>query len=180
VVDWRSKRVLAGAAAGVALAAGGGVAYATTGGSGDQPAGARDGFLEDVAGRLGVDAARLRDAFRAEAEERRGDGMPGPRGPHGARGNLLEDAAAYLGVEPDALREELESGKSLADVAKDEGKTVDGLVDALLAPVRESIEQLVEASGLPGPPPFERMGPPGSPFERMGPPGSPPFEHHDA
>ena len=51
-------------------------------------------------------------------------------------------AAAYLGVTEAQLREALRDGRSLADVAKAEGKPVGGLVDAL---VREQTARLDEA-----------------------------------
>ena len=42
----------------------------------------------------------------------------------------LDAAAAYLGLTGDELQTQLASGKSLADIAKSKGKSVDGLVDA--------------------------------------------------
>jgi len=70
------------------------------------------------------------------APGRRGFG-PGPFGHHGRHGHgpgaALDAAAAYLGLSEDQLRDELEGGKTLAQVAKDKGKSVDGLVDAIVA-----------------------------------------------
>lgn len=49
-------------------------------------------------------------------------------------GAALAAAASYLGVTADALRSDLQSGKTLADVAKaTDGKTVDGLIAAIVA-----------------------------------------------
>ena len=76
-------------------------------------------------------------------------------GPHGfgfrhfhGRGPLhetLETAAAYLGMTEATLRERLESGKSLADVAKAKGKSVDGLIDALVTAAGKRWDEAVAA-----------------------------------
>src|SRR5438034_3305543 len=47
---------------------------------------------------------------------------------HGFPG--LDAAASYLGLTGSQLDSKLESGKTLAQAAKDQGKSVDGLVDA--------------------------------------------------
>ena len=51
----------------------------------------------------------------------------------GVFGQGLDTAAKYLGVSEATLRSDLQSGKSLADVAKSKGKSVSGLEAALLA-----------------------------------------------
>ena len=56
----------------------------------------------------------------------------------------LEAAAKYLGMTEAALRAQLESGKTLAQVAKDRNKSVDGLVTALVAEKKARIEQAVK------------------------------------
>jgi hypothetical protein len=66
---------------------------------------------------------------------------PGPLGGFDA-------AADYLGVTEEQLRDALADGESLADVAKSEGKTVDGLVDALVADAKEKLAQAVEDGRL--------------------------------
>jgi polyhydroxyalkanoate synthesis regulator phasin len=76
---------------------------------------------------------------------RHGDG-PFGRGERGfgfRREAKLEAAANYLGMSESALREQLEAGKTLAEVARARDKSVDGLVDALVAEKREHIEQRV-------------------------------------
>jgi hypothetical protein len=45
----------------------------------------------------------------------------------------MKAAASYLGLSQAQLRAQLQSGKSLADVAKARGKSVSGLEDAILA-----------------------------------------------
>jgi len=75
-------------------------------------------------------------------------------GPHGGFGHHdgpfggLEAAASYLGLTEAQLRTELMSGKSLAQVAKDKGKTVDGLVNALVADAKTRIDAAVKAGRL--------------------------------
>jgi hypothetical protein len=70
----------------------------------------------------------------------RGDGE---RGLHHRGGGHLHAAAAYLGVTEEALHTSLESGTSLADVAKEKGKAVDGLVKALVADETKELAQAV-------------------------------------
>jgi hypothetical protein len=65
---------------------------------------------------------------------------------HGIRD--LDAAAAYLDVGEAALRESLEGGKTLADVAKEKGKTVDGLVDAIVAAKTQELDEAVTAGRL--------------------------------
>ncbi len=68
-------------------------------------------------------------------------------GHHGGFGGL-DEAAAYLGISEDALHTELESGKSLAEVAKAKGKSVDGLVSALVTASTKKIDAAVSAGRL--------------------------------
>lgn len=60
----------------------------------------------------------------------------------------LAAAADYLGLTTAELREQLREGKSLAEVAQDEGKTVDGLVDVLVREQTERLDQAVEEGRL--------------------------------
>jgi uncharacterized protein YidB (DUF937 family) len=82
---------------------------------------------------------------------------PGPRGfgfgPHkrhfGHPGKAwLESAASYLGMTRANLRAALEDGKTLAQVAKDRGKSVDGLVQAMAADETKAADQAVEDGRL--------------------------------
>jgi hypothetical protein len=57
-------------------------------------------------------------------------------------------AAEYLGMTQAELREALRGGKSLAQVARDRGKSVDGLVDALVANAEAKLDRAVEAGRL--------------------------------
>jgi hypothetical protein len=60
----------------------------------------------------------------------------------------LGAAASYLGVTEEQLRTEIASGKTLAEVAKAKGKSVDGLVDALVADAKTKIAAAVTAGRL--------------------------------
>jgi hypothetical protein len=59
-------------------------------------------------------------------------------------GGPLSTAATFLGMSVSDLQTALRSGKSLADVAKDKGKSVDDLVTALLAPAKTNLDQAVK------------------------------------
>jgi hypothetical protein len=58
-----------------------------------------------------------------------------------ARGVDLDEAAEYLELSESELRDRLRDGETLAEVAEDEGKPVDGLVAALAAAARERIDE---------------------------------------
>jgi hypothetical protein len=60
----------------------------------------------------------------------------------------LESAADYLGLTEAELREALRDGKSLAELAQEEGKSVDGLVDALVAEQTSRLNDAVEDGRL--------------------------------
>ncbi|HZN22247.1 MAG TPA: hypothetical protein VFB57_06790 [Gaiellaceae bacterium] len=82
----------------------------------------------------------------------RGLGKPGPgrfgHFHHFARFPALRAAAEYLGLAEEELRERLRDGDTLAEVAKAEGKAVDGLVDALVADAEKRLDDAVAAGKL--------------------------------
>jgi len=65
---------------------------------------------------------------------------------HGLHG--LSPAAKYLGLSQSQLESKLESGKTLAQVAKDQGKSVDGLVSALKNDLQQKLDQAVSSGRL--------------------------------
>ena len=67
-------------------------------------------------------------------------------GHHGGPG--LDAAAKYLGLTEANLRTELESGKTLAQVAKAQNKSVDGLIAALKADAKQKLDAAVKADRL--------------------------------
>jgi len=170
-----SKRAAVIGAA-VAVAAGGTVGGALAASGTFDPAAEHQAFLNDAAGRLGVTSAKLDAALKAAAIDRvdaalaagritkpEADAMkaainsgklplgvgPGLRD-HGDMhgGKFLDAAATYLGLSEDQLRTQLESGKSLADVAKAQGKSVDGLKQAILSDAQAKLDQAVKDGRL--------------------------------
>ena len=151
-MDRKLKLKVGAGVAAAAAVAGGGAALAADrfGSSSDSQA-----VVNDAAKQLGVTPSALSSALKKALENRidaavaageltkaQGDELKqriesgvlplffGPRGgPHEHFGELAA-AASYLGLTDDQLDTQLESGKSLAQVAKDKGKSVDGLVQA--------------------------------------------------
>jgi polyhydroxyalkanoate synthesis regulator phasin len=67
-------------------------------------------------------------------------GGPGPHGLfHG-----LGAAATYLGLTEAQLRTQLNSGKTLAEIAKSQGKSVDGLEQALIKDTKTKLDAIVK------------------------------------
>jgi polyhydroxyalkanoate synthesis regulator phasin len=60
----------------------------------------------------------------------------------------LDTAAAYLGISESELRDELADGNSLADVAREEDKSVEGLVDELVDDAEQRIDDAVDDGRL--------------------------------
>jgi hypothetical protein len=172
----RKNRIRLAASAGAALAvAGGGAAFAAGELSPRQESSA---IIDDAAEQLGVDAAKLTDALEqalenrvdeavadgrlteeqgAELKERIGSGeypLLGLRGGPGFRhhghgpGARLDAAATFLGLTQAELRQQLRAGKTLAEIARAEGKTVAALVDALVAAMKTELAEAVESGRL--------------------------------
>jgi len=49
-------------------------------------------------------------------------------------------AASYLGLSPTDLRTQMQSGESLADIAKAQGKSVAGLKDAMVTAMKRTLD----------------------------------------
>jgi hypothetical protein len=105
-----------------------------------------------------VQAGRLTEAQGTELKQRIDSGEvplvgfgPGGRHGHGFGGPLggphheaeLAAAADYLGMTQAELQTALVSGKTLAQVAADQNKPVDGLVDAIVAANKKELDQAV-------------------------------------
>ena len=166
-----NKWKLAAAAGAGLLIAGGGAALAAEhlSSSNDES----QAVIDDAAKRLNVTPGALSDALKKALEDRvdaavaagritkaEGDELKQriessdvplffghPRFEHHFFGELTT-AASYLGVTPDALRSELESGKTLAQIAKEKGKSVDGLISALYDEAKQHLDAAVSAGRL--------------------------------
>jgi polyhydroxyalkanoate synthesis regulator phasin len=80
----------------------------------------------------------------------------GPLGPPGKGflpgflpgADLMETAADYLGVDTADVRKALRDGKPLGELAKEKGKSVDGLEDALRDQLRKDADKAVDNGDL--------------------------------
>jgi hypothetical protein len=61
----------------------------------------------------------------------------------GFLGSGMGRAATYLGLSTAQLRSDLQSGQTLAQIAKEQGKTVDGLLAAMLAQAKKTLDTAV-------------------------------------
>ncbi|MDX6541044.1 MAG: hypothetical protein QOI71_2654 [Gaiellales bacterium] len=79
-----------------------------------------------------------------------GFGGHGFRGRHGGFGLMagVDDIATFLGLKPADLRTQLEAGKSLADIAKAQDKTVAELEAAITTAVTKRLDAAVTANKL--------------------------------
>ena len=66
----------------------------------------------------------------------------------GVLGAASAAVASYLGITPAELRTELESGKTLAQIAVAHNKTADGVVTTLLADAQKRLDAAVTAKKL--------------------------------
>ncbi len=122
-----SRRLFVGAVAGAALAGGGAVTLAQTqGGSAASIVQAQPQGLLDGRGFLGSD----------------GHGFPGGPG-LGHFGHDLTAVTSYLGLTAEQLHSEREAGKSLAQIAQAQGKSVEGLKQAIVDASKKRLDQAV-------------------------------------
>jgi hypothetical protein len=75
-------------------------------------------------------------------------GGPGPRRFGGAAGAGLTSAAKFLGLTDAQLRQQLQSGKSLAQIAGDKGKSVSDLEQAIKDGVKAQLDSLVTSKKI--------------------------------
>jgi hypothetical protein len=168
----RRTKIVVGAAA-LLAATGAGAAVAASRDS--SPSSESKAVIDDAAKQLGIPSSKLSDALKQALSDRvdaavaagrvtkaEGDALkariqsndfPLFGGPHRGFGHFgfigrLESAAGYIGITEAQLRTELESGKSLAQVAKAHGKSVDGLIDALVAAAKDKLDNAVSAGRL--------------------------------
>ena len=167
----RSKKTLAVASATLAVVGGGGAALAASGGS-TSPTSFLDDVakhlgissqklqdatkaaaIDQVDAALNAGTITKQEADDLKARIQAGDFPPffGPFFPRAFRfrehffvfGDKLSAAADYLGLGVAELRKRLANGQSLADVAKAQGKPVDGLKQAMLDAVKKKLDAAV-------------------------------------
>ncbi len=168
----RKTKIVVGTAAFLA-AAGGGVAVAAS--HAVSPTEESKAVIDDAAKQLGIPSSKLSDALKKALGDRvdaavaagritkaEGDalkqriqsgGFPLFDGLHRDFGHLgflgrLETAAGYIGITEAQLRSELEGGQSLAQVAKTHGKSIDGLIGAMVADAKDKLDNAVSAGRL--------------------------------
>ena len=166
------RKVALGAGAALAVAGGGAALAATQLGT---PQEESQAVINDAAKQLGVKPSALSSALKKALEDRvdaavaagrltktEGDalkariesgGLPlffgGLHGPGGREfGHDVDAAAAYLGLTTAQLTTDLQSGKTLAQIAQGQGKSVSGLVDALVAAAQKDLDAAVAAGRL--------------------------------
>jgi hypothetical protein len=171
------RKLVAGGAAALAVAGGGGAIAATQLGSpnetsqaivddaakqlGIQPSKLSAALKQAIEKQVdaAVAAGRLTkqqgDELKARIEAQEYPLLGIPFGHHGfgpgfgiGHFELLDTAASYLGVTEAQLRSELDGGKTLAQAAKDHGKSVDGLVTALVTAEKKELDAAVAAGRL--------------------------------
>jgi len=169
----RRNKVIAGVVAALAVTGGGAAIAASKLGS---PKEESQAVINDAAQQLGVQPSALSDALKKALENRvdaavaagtitknEGDaiksriesgdfplffGGHGPGFHDGGHFGGLDAAATYLGLTTAELRTQLEAGKTLAQVAQDKGKSVDGLIQALVDDAQKKLDAAVAAGRL--------------------------------
>src|SRR5919202_6984016 len=162
-------KVGAGVAAAAAVAGGGAAIAAGRLGSSDDS----QAVVNDAARQLGVTPSALSAALKKALENRIDEAVAAGRlteeqgqelkqriesgdlplffaprgGPHSHFGEL-DAAASYLGLTEAEVDKQLESGKTLAQVAKDRGKSVEGLIQALVDSAKKRLDADVAAGRL--------------------------------
>ena len=100
------------------------------------------------ASRLADLKAHVDDMVNSTGPPAGGHGGPGAGGGPGGGPFDAQAIADYLGLTPAALRTQLQSGKTLADVATAQGKTVAGLEAAITAAATTKLDAAVAAGTL--------------------------------
>jgi hypothetical protein len=171
------RKVIAGAAAALAVG-GAGAGVAATKLAANSPSEESKAIVNDAAKNLGIEPSKLNAALKKAYEDRidaavaagrltkaQGDelkqriesgdipllGPPGfghrPGGPQ-LFYHDLDGAASYLGLTEQQLHNQLESGKTLAEVAKAQDKSVDGLKEAMVKEPKAKLDAAVKAGRL--------------------------------
>jgi hypothetical protein len=166
------RKVVAAGVTAVAVAATGAAVGATQLGS---PKSESQAIVNDAAKQLGVTPTALSNALKTALKNRVDAAVKAGRitkaeadqlkaridsgefpifgGPHRGMhfhmfGPHLDAAASYLGLTRAQLQTQLSQGKTLAQIAKAQDKSVDGLIDALVADEKKELDAAVKAGRL--------------------------------
>ena len=167
------RKLVAGTVAAATVAGGGAAIAATELGSSSRADNAA--IVDDAAKQLGIQPKALDNALKKALEDRidaavaagrlskaQGDELKqriesgdfplfGPLGGgfgHFAPFATVDAAASYLGLSENQLQTQLNDGKTLAQIAKDRGKPVDGLISALTDAAKTRLDKAVAAGRL--------------------------------
>ncbi|MFP5577391.1 MAG: hypothetical protein ACLGIZ_04020 [Acidimicrobiia bacterium] len=143
------NKTIAAAAVAASLTAGGmaGLVLGTPPLAGAQTAaGEAVSWVDDALSGLVSDGTITQD--QAEAVETALEDARPHHGMHARRGHHLGVVAEALGMTEDQLRTALEGGKTIAEVAADEGVDVQAVIDALAADARARLDQAVADGDL--------------------------------
>lgn len=171
------RKVVAGTVAALAVAGAGGAVAATKLAT-HSPGAESKAIVDATAKNLGIEPSKLSAAIKKALEDRvdaavaagrltkeegaqlkqriesgdfplfAGPGFGPGFGPPHPFFHGLDGAAAYLGLSEDQLRSQLESGKTLAQIATAQGKSVDGLKSALIKDAQAKLDQAVKDGRL--------------------------------
>jgi hypothetical protein len=168
----RKTKIVVGA---ITLLAAAGAGAAVAASQDSSPSSESKAVIDDAAKQLGIPSSKLSDALKKALSDRvdaavaagritkadgdaikqriASDAFPLLGGLHPGFGHheffgRLETAAGFIGITEAQLRTDLESGKSLAQVATAHGKSVDGLIDALVAAAKDKLDNAVSAGRL--------------------------------
>lgn len=168
----RTTKVVGGAAV-LLIAGGAGAAIASS--NDNSRSSESKAIIDDAAKQLGIPSTKLSDALKQALMDRvdaavaagritkaqgdaikqriQSDDFPIIGGPGRGFGHFgffqrLDAAASYIGITEAELRKGLDNGKTLAQIAQDHGKSVDGLVNALVADAKQKLDDAVAAGRL--------------------------------
>jgi hypothetical protein len=174
------KTLMVGAGAAAVLLAAAGVAAAQTDTTTDTSTDATTDTTEGGSNSTTPDSGDSGTDEEGNCDEGNGDEVPGGRrrhvaGPFGRMGGFAE----ALGLAPEQLRDELAAGKTIAEIAAEQGvdleAVIQGMLDDVEARLRELTTRAFDADAFEQAPGGRTRGPFGGPHW----PGEPPGDERD-
>jgi len=96
-----------------------------------------------VGGGLSIASAKSHHRQANQGTSSQQSGSPGPQGRRPPGPPFIRAAASYLGLDTKALCDQLKAGKTLADVAAAQNKSVDGLKQAIYDDAKSHLDKAV-------------------------------------